>query len=280
MAADFFHGATPWLYYRSPRKYFTYIDASFHTFLTHYKGLQFWTERDVSRIYSLEKKWLEGAERVYVSSQWAVDEAQKAYGMELRNMQVVGIGGHLAWPEGDAYTGGKVFLAIMTDFSRKGGPLCADAFQLVKASCPDASLLFVGERPPADILSIPGIGYAGYLRKNVNEELMRLTSLFSSAFALVLPSGAETTPIVIIEAGYFGCPAVATSSFGIPEMIVDGRTGILIRGQLTAASVASAMLRLCRAGGDYFAMRAAVREHFIKNFTWKSVVARMTSCWQ
>jgi glycosyltransferase involved in cell wall biosynthesis len=45
---------------------------------------------------------------------------------------------------------------------------------------------------------------------------------------LVLPSRKETFGLVLIEAMGFGLPVVATEAGGVPEIVVDGVTGILV----------------------------------------------------
>ena len=45
---------------------------------------------------------------------------------------------------------------------------------------------------------------------------------------LVMPSRKETFGLVLIEAMAFGLPVVATDAGGVPEIVVDGDTGLLV----------------------------------------------------
>jgi len=53
-------------------------------------------------------------------------------------------------------------------------------------------------------------------------------ALLSECDALLLPSTLEATPYVIIEAMASGLPVVASNVYGIPEIVRDGETGILV----------------------------------------------------
>ncbi|MFA4948768.1 MAG: glycosyltransferase family 4 protein [Candidatus Krumholzibacteriia bacterium] len=53
-------------------------------------------------------------------------------------------------------------------------------------------------------------------------------AILSECDALVLSSTLEATPYVIIEAMASGLPVVASNVYGIPEIVRDGETGILV----------------------------------------------------
>ncbi len=52
---------------------------------------------------------------------------------------------------------------------------------------------------------------------------------FMSALdTFILPSYAETYGLVVIEAMAMGCPVIATNAGGVPEIVQDGKTGLLV----------------------------------------------------
>lgn len=53
--------------------------------------------------------------------------------------------------------------------------------------------------------------------------------LLAACDVVVLPSFAEALPTVLLEAAAAGRPAVATRTGGVPEVVKDGATGILVR---------------------------------------------------
>ena len=62
------------------------------------------------------------------------------------------------------------------------------------------------------------------------------SALFAGIDLLVVPSEpVENTPRVILEAYSAGVPVLAYYAGGIPELVDDGRTGILVRPQTPEA---------------------------------------------
>jgi glycosyltransferase involved in cell wall biosynthesis len=86
-----------------------------------------------------------------------------------------------------------------------------------------------------------------------------LPALYASLDAFVLSSRNEGTPVSLIEAMAAGVPAVATAVGGVPDVVVDGETGLLCAAADPQA-LAAAIVR-CIAEPDAAARRArAARE--------------------
>lgn len=67
------------------------------------------------------------------------------------------------------------------------------------------------------------VRYCGWLSDQERDLLLRMTDIF------VLPSYAEGMPMSILEAMAYSVPVVSTLVGGIPELVLDGETGFLIR---------------------------------------------------
>ncbi len=99
----------------------------------------------------------------------------------------------------------------------------------VLAAIPDARLALVGDGPHRASLEQHFAGtpthFVGYLTGR------DLGSAFASADAFIFPSRTETLGLVLLEAMAAGCPVVAASSGGIPDIVTSGVNGFLFDPQ-------------------------------------------------
>lgn len=262
----FFHGFTPWVSWTGPVRYAAWSDCTFRDYIDVYHQRTQFDAADLKRIEEMEAVWLRRAEKVLFTSRWAADRAICAYRLDPAKVEVVGIFGAVEPPTNDCYSGASEFAFVSTNFTAKGGLVVAEAFERVRKIHPTARLTVVGDAPSAAVQSQPGVSYAGFLRKEVPRELEQFCAILGRVRAIVHPTRADISPLLFIEAAYFGCPVIASRRYAIPEMVVEGENGLLLDDPDSVAAVAGAMQRLMEMEGVYLAMRRAAwkysREHF------------------
>ncbi len=89
---------------------------------------------------------------------------------------------------------------------------------------------------------------------------------------LVLPSHSEALGLVLLEAGALGVPVVATAVGGIPEVVEDGVSGILVP-PASPSELADAVMRLLREPAIARAMGEAGRARVEREFTLERTIA-------
>jgi glycosyltransferase involved in cell wall biosynthesis len=99
-----------------------------------------------------------------------------------------------------------------------------------------------------------------------------LDSVLVECDALVCPSTLEATPYVILEAMAAGIPVVASRIYGIPEIVVDGVTGILVDPAVSGA-LGAALASLARDRSVGSRMGAAGRKRCEEHFRLERCVA-------
>jgi glycosyltransferase involved in cell wall biosynthesis len=152
-----------------------------------------------------------------------------------------------------------------------------DAFALVAKRSSDAQLVLVGDGPEREALARrtaeTGLGervtFAGAV-DDVGPLLRRFA-------CLVLPSEFEGLPNAVLEAMAAGIPVVVRPVGDLPEIVHDGRTGVLVSDD-TAASLAGAISRALEDAGLRDTAREEgplyVRRHFSERAAVEALAAQ------
>lgn len=103
-----------------------------------------------------------------------------------------------------------------------------EGFRLAAQAVPDATFEIIGNGPFKSQLQERIQEYGLGSRVKLLPAEADLRPAFRRASVFTLPSANEASPNVVIEAMAMGLPVVGTRVGGIPELIEDGRTGILV----------------------------------------------------
>ncbi len=107
-----------------------------------------------------------------------------------------------------------------------------------------------------------------------------LQQRFIDGDVLVLPAvvdakgDTEGLGVVLIEALSHGIPVVASAVGGIPDIVQDGKTGLLVPPG-DAASLAQAISQLISDPSRAIALAAAGREHVEREFSWPAITGKL-----
>lgn len=116
---------------------------------------------------------------------------------------------------------------------RKNIGALIEAFALLRARCPNATLRIVGELDHVDYVNecrrlVNGYSLQESVRFLGKADRKTLLNELSQAACLVLVSRQETAPIIVEEAMAAGIPVVASKLCGLPYLIEDAMTGFLV----------------------------------------------------
>jgi len=164
-------------------------------------------------------------------------------------------------------SGARVCLAIGALIPRKGFHFLLPAFARVAREVPDSLLYIVGEggqrRELEALAETLGIARQVHLPGKVPNEELRWW--YSAADVSCLVSSREGWPNVLLESLACGTPVVATSVWGVPEVITSAALGILVEQNVPA--IAAGLMEALATPWDREALIAHARSR-----TW-SVVA-------
>ena len=125
----------------------------------------------------------------------------------------------------------------------KGHRFFLEAFKAIATVAPQVKALIVGEGQERDAIT-RFIHHYGLEKRIILTGYQKDVSSFHQAFdILVLPSLSEGMPNAALEAMVFAKPVIASNVGGIPEVVIDGETGLLVEAK-NPATLAAAMLDL------------------------------------
>lgn len=153
----------------------------------------------------------------------------------------------------DAGASPPVFLAVGRFVDKKGPHLTLLAFAKVHAALPEARLRMIGDGPLwgvcQDLARVLGIAdavsFLGPQSHDVVQDEMRRARAFVQHSVEAASGDCEGTPVAVLEAGASALPVVATRHAGIPDVVIEERTGLLV-DERDVDGMAAGMLRLAR----------------------------------
>ena len=174
-------------------------------------------------------------------------ESQESYGLSTTTLQCAFIGRITKIKRPDR------FLDVVAEIKRRG-------VELEFFIAGDGDLLDTSrERILCENLPVKVLGWQSNIEK-----------VLSAADLVVLTSDNEGTPLSLIQAGMAGLPVVTTRVGSVPEVVLDGATGIIT--SLDILEIANALEKLAKDSTLRAQLGAAAKEFTLANFGVKRLV--------
>ena len=162
------------------------------------------------------------------------------------------------------------FILFVGSFTRqKGVDILLDAYRGLATSIPLVLIGYEVKDFPLDQANIPP---NVHIFKNWSHRLV-MQAWRRSAFGVVPSNWPEPSPTVVMEAMVMGKPVIGTCAGGIPDIITDGKSGILIPPG-DVPSLREAMRQLLNDQALRQRMSLAARERVVK-FQSQSIVPKI-----
>jgi glycosyltransferase involved in cell wall biosynthesis len=150
------------------------------------------------------------------------------------------------------------------------------AVPLLRERFANLEVLIAGGGPEAGTLTAEAQAVGARLLGHVDDPLGYADALD----VLVHPSHFDAFPTALLEAAAVGTPVVATHVGGIPEIVVDGETGVLVGAPPDAEELGAAVASLLDDGARRAAMGAAARERFEREYTAAAWAGRLRAVYE
>jgi glycosyltransferase involved in cell wall biosynthesis len=153
----------------------------------------------------------------------------------------------------------------------KGHDIAIEVIRMLRRRFPNLRLVVVGRGDLTEQIrsEVADLGDT-VVMAGIRHDVMRMFDAFD---VCLHPSRADAFPTTVIEAMAASVPVLATAVGGIPEIVTDRRTGILVPAPPTAAAFAEPLERLLREPALRGELAVAGRAEYERRFTTEPWVA-------
>jgi glycosyltransferase involved in cell wall biosynthesis len=158
-----------------------------------------------------------------------------------------------------------VFLGRLSEV--KGINELLKAFKVVLEKHPTSKLILCGDGGYAEVRNLAeslgilaNVAFPGWVSGSAKDQIM------SSAWVFTLPSHFEGLPMGLLEAMSYGIASVASRVGGIPDLVEDGRDGVLIP-VCDIGALSDSILRLIESNALRVRLGSAARDKVIAKYS-------------
>lgn len=245
-------------------------DGLFSTMVNYYEKFGRFRQAVLRAGHDDMQAFLNRVDKLLFASQWAHDSAINLYDIEEERMAVVPFGANLDNDPGyrpRKLDGPLVLMFVGYDWRRKGGETVLATWKQIRERLPDTELHIVGCKPES-ARGLAGVTVHGRLSKADPRDYAKLIHLYDHASMFFMPSREEAFGMVYCEAAAYGVPCVAASTGGVPTVIENGKTGILLPLDARPSDYAEQILALWADEPRFQSFSLAARERYESVLNW------------
>lgn len=229
------------------------------------------------RLHEAERRVLEKCRYACYSSDWAAEEALRAYGSRFeKKIRVIPFGANMIVTRQKAdiekliesRDRGQCHLLFVGKFwEDKGGPMALAVAEELHRRGFKLRLDIVGCRPPGDVPDF--VRVHGFVSKKTAEGQALLNELFSSSHFLIVPTRFEAYGLVYVEASSYGVPSLASAIGGVTTIVRQDRNGQTFPLDACASDYADYAQALLKNRAAYDALARSSFDEYEQRLSWK-----------
>jgi glycosyltransferase involved in cell wall biosynthesis len=232
-----------------------------------------------SAVYPWQWRW---AKQIIVHATNSRQQLLNKYGRQADRVHVIPIGAYSFyshWAVDNQPEKPNTLLFFGRIWGYKGLQYLIDAEPLISRSIPGVRIIIAGQGEPIE----------KYKRSMVNPDRFEVhdqfipneevAALFQQASLVVLPYIEASQSAVVTVAYAFGKPVVATRVGGLPDVVLDGQTGLLVP-PADARSLAEAVIKLLKDSTLRYLMGQNAKRFSEGELSWDKVAEKTLKVYQ
>lgn len=226
----------------------------------------------------IEKRALDNATRIVVSSNWARDSVVNDYDINESKVEVIEFGANI---DDENITIDNIvgtpannnplqLIFIGVDWVRKGGEIAVNTLDWLNSNGIDSELHVIGikDLPKVHSQNRKIINH-GFLNKNIPSEYSKLLNILVNGDLLIFPTIRECSAIVFCEASAYGLPIFSHNTGGTSNYVIEGVNGHLLELGSSGKDFGN-KIKGCIDDGSLFSMKRTARTLYKSNLNWRT----------
>jgi glycosyltransferase involved in cell wall biosynthesis len=259
-----------------------YVDCTFALNANYYETWTPMSARSLELGTRTDRLAFGKADHVVAASDWAARGVHEEFGVPYERITVLPMGAQhvcalpvpaLARRYQQRLDGPLRLLWMGVEWERKGGDVALAVAQELDRRGVAVQLDLVGDQSPAWARELPFVTEHGFLDRRTQGSL--IDELFLSSFALLLPSRAENSSVVLADAASYGLPSIVPDTGGMSTMVHPAVNGELLEDRAAPGRYADVLVSWWDDPQRYLHLCRTSRARFEAELNWDVGVARI-----
>jgi glycosyltransferase involved in cell wall biosynthesis len=255
-----------------------WVDSTFAGFIDFYADYNNLCKESIQHLKALDQLALDRCKLAIFSSDWAAQKAIVTYQVDPIKVKVVPYGANFDCDRTQDDIKNIIesrsrdvckLLFLGVDWIRKGGNIALEVAKALNTSGIKTELTLVGCNPATDDQALPNfVRSLGFINRSTHEGQQLVDQLLAESHFLILPSQADCTPHVLVEANAFGVPCITTKVGGIPTTIHDDLNGKTFSLDADIADYCAYIARLMQHYNEYKILALSSFNEYETRLNW------------
>ena len=259
---------------------YIWSDVLYSSYYKHYYEKDKIYKETTKHIRSIEKAAIQNANKIFLTSKWAVSIAKKKYQNNTNKFRLMNFGANLNIFNSRNNIKKSIarklnqklkLLVIAVDWKRKGLYDVYKLKEIIEKKNLDVSLTIVGAK---NIIKIKdkNINFENFLNKTYPKDEKKLIKIISESNFNLLLSKSEAYGIVLVESIALGTPNIVYDVGGMNEIVKNKKSGLIYKKNTSIKKIAEDVIKIYKNKKKYNALCLKSLNHFNKNFQYNKII--------
>ena len=277
-------GSQPITYVRTRKPVVIWTDTTLAQAVDMYPELKRLGRKSIAAGLRNERRALERCDRVMYSSHWAAKAAIDIYGLDPAKVGIVPFGPAIEPPTNARVVEALLrrrephccrLLSIASSWTRKRMDIAIAIASMVNHCQLPCSLTVVGAKPPGSSALPQFVNAIGRIDKQTPTGRRMMRRLMGLSHFMILPTGADLTPIAFSEANSFALPVLTTNVGGISTIIHDNINGHKFDINARNEEYSRYIIHVMSQRGRYHELATGTYYHYIRHLSWNVIASAL-----